>query len=98
MAKTTEQKELASFFLHLRNSILSLSTFLSHSDDSFRNDLHCNALVLIQISIFSDVWSCLSRDQLPVCQVWPEQGLLLDAGLKTGLIGGFEERVCGKNR
>ena len=54
--------------------------------------------VLHLILIFLDVWSRLSRDQLPVCQVWPEQGLLLDAGLKAELIGGVDERVCGKNR
>ena len=40
--------------------------------------------VLIPIIFFSDVCSVLSRDQLPVCQVWAQQGLLLDAGLGDG--------------
>ena len=42
----------------------------------------CARSVLIQI--FSDVCSGLPRDQLPVCQVWAQQGLLLDAGFNTG--------------
>ena len=42
--------------------------FGSHSDYNF----------------FSDVCSGLPRDQLPVCQVWAQQGLLLDAGFNTG--------------
>ena len=40
--------------------------------------------IFVLIQIFSDVWSGLPRDQLPVCQVWAQQGLLLDAGLNTG--------------
>ena len=39
--------------------------------------------------IFADVRSGLSRDQLPVCQVWTQQGLLLDAGSKF-LLGSLD--------
>lgn len=40
--------------------------------------------ISVLIQIFSDVCSGLPRDQLPVCQVWAQQGLLLDAGLGDG--------------
>ena len=64
---------------------MTSSPFCSHSDNPLQNVRYVvQSLPILMIMIFLlDVWSSLSGDQLPVCQVWAQQGLLLDAGSKA---------------